>query len=354
LTRADQFRQVAFALGIGVASEGLIGLLQYVRGRNLGLQVLGENAGVNIQQMAVNTIQDERVFRISGLLLHPNIFGAFLAAVLPLVIAMLVVRGKLAARTGYFIALVLGGTALVATLSRSAWASFGVAGGLLLVLLMLRAQLRQRALVMTVVAGLALGAVGVGFSDKIVKRLFESREDAALGREEYKSDARRMIAARPWLGFGLNSYVFAMPPYTRYGARNAKKWYGAWLPPVHHIYYLWWAETGAIGLAVHLLMWLWILVAAVGNLRVRDATLFAVNAACLCAMAAFAVDGFFSFTLRIDSTLRLFWLLSGMIYAIHYIRMSGGAEPVEPVSQPVARNYRLVSFADGQRTPVYT
>jgi putative inorganic carbon (HCO3(-)) transporter len=356
LQRTIQFRQLALALGIGTAIEGAIGLAQYFRGRGLGLQILGENAGANINQMALNSIQDERVFRVSGLLLHPNIFGAFLACVLPLMIAMFLLRGKILSHLVYLAALGLGGAALVATLSRSGWASFAASATLTVVLLLLHPALRQRGAVMSSIAVLALLCIGVGFSGRIAQRLFSSRVDAALGREEYKADARRMIAARPLLGFGLNSYVFAMPPYTRYGARNAKTWYGPWLPPVHHIYYLWWAETGIIGLSVHLLMWVWIFFTGIGNLRVRDTTLFAVNAACTCAMVAFAVDGFFSFTLRIDSTLRLFWLLSGTIYAIHYIRIGAAPRPQLPVAgtDAPAKPYRLVSFADGVRTPVQT
>ena len=76
-----------------------------------------------------------------------------------------------------------------------------------------------------------------------------------LGRAEYLRDASGMIAVKPWFGWGLNSYVFAVPPFTQYGARFARVHYQDWIPPVHNIYYLWWAEIGIVGLSIHLI-WL--------------------------------------------------------------------------------------------------
>jgi hypothetical protein len=62
----------------------------------------------------------------------------------------------------------------------------------------------------------------------------------------------------------------------------------------------------------------WILRIGWRNLRVRDETLFIINVACLCGVLALMVDGMFSFTLRINSMLRVFWVLAALIYAINY------------------------------------
>jgi O-antigen ligase len=116
----------------------------------------------------------------------------------------------------------------------------------------------------------------------------------------------------------LNSYVFAVPPFTRYGARHANDHYEDWIPPVHNIYYLWWSETGLIGLALHLAMLYGVIHTAVRNVRNAHEGLFAVNAACLAGMVALVVDGFFSFSLRFNSILRVFWTLSAIIMAVKY------------------------------------
>ena len=63
----------------------------------------------------------------------------------------------------------------------------------------------------------------------------------------------------------------------------------------------------------------WIIRIAIRNLHVQDITLYAINAACLAAYAAFFVDGFFSFSLRINSILRVFWVINGIVVAIHYL-----------------------------------
>jgi O-antigen ligase len=230
--------------------------------------------------------------------------------------------------------------ALIATLSRSSWLSFASAFMLLVGLMLLHPGLRRRSLMAGIIAGLALAIAVTPFAGKIIARITDSRTDAMLGRAEYKRDAKAMISVKPWLGWGLNSYVFAVPQFTRYGAREVNRWYGNWIPPVHHIYYLWWAETGLIGLAVHLTMWGSIIWVGVRNLRVRHQLLFAINAACLSAMLAFIVDGFFSFTLRVNATLRVFWILAAIIMAVHYWclehpenqthtgSLPGGASPV--------------------------
>src|SRR5215510_2895246 len=116
--------------------------------------------------------------------------------------------------------------------------------------------------------------------------------------------------SKPIVGFGLNTYVFAVPPYTDYGPQEAIKVYQGWIPAVHNIYLLWLAETGAVGFLIFMTMWGSIIWIGIRNLRVQHDVLFTINAACLSAMAAFIVDGFFSFSLRINSICRTFWVLS--------------------------------------------
>jgi O-antigen ligase len=166
------------------------------------------------------------------------------------------------------------------------------------------------------------------FAGPILERVFESKASAMLSRWEYIETAAGMISVKPMLGWGLNGYVYAAPAFTNYGARGAAQRFqgtkenpGNWLPPVHNIYLLWWAETGLVGLALHLAVLASIAWTAISNLRVKDEMLFAVNAACLASLAAFVVDGMFSFSLRINGILRVFWVLSAMILAIHYWRL---------------------------------
>jgi O-antigen ligase len=287
-----------------------------MKGATLGLEILGEPNSQTLEILAITSVQSQDVWRIPGLLLHPNIFGIFLAALLPLAVGAFLLRLGKAWKLFFLATIVLGAAALIATLSRSGWVSFAAAFTSLMFLMMLHQGLRRRALTAAIAAIMTLILIIAMFYGPIMQRIFESKQEAMLGRMEFKEDAKRMIAERPWLGWGLNNYIDAVPPFMKYSLSA----YGDWVPPVHHIYYLWWAETGIIGLVLHLSMWGGIIGIAVRNLRVQDEVLFTLNAACLSGMLAFAVDGIFSFSLRINSTLRVFWVLSGIILAVHYCR----------------------------------
>jgi len=288
--------------------------------------LLGESSAQTFEQLSNSSVQSETVFRISGFLVHPNVFGVFLAALIPMAIAFLLLRTGASYKALFASTAALGLPALIGTLSRSGWLSFAVAVPVLMVMLFLHPRLQRRALLAIVGGILAMSVVLAIYAGPISRRLFSSQDGAVLGREEYNRDAMRMIAAQPWLGVGLNCYVYAVPPYTKYGPRSANSIYQGWIPAVHNIYLLWFAETGVFGFILHL----WILFAIIGtgirNFRVRNILLFTMNAACLSALAAFMVDGFFSFSLRINSICRIFWVISGIIMAIRYLRLKEASE----------------------------
>jgi putative inorganic carbon (hco3(-)) transporter len=320
LQRPQRVLHCAAALALAVLLQSGVGLLQYVTRAHLGLELLGETGAGTLDQLAADSVKMEKAFRAGAFLSHPNLFGIFLATLLPLSIAGFLLRAKAWFRILFLASTTLGTAALVATLSRSGWVSFAAAFTLLMTLLVLHESSRRKSLLALLGALLALSAVAVVFSGPILTRITGSKQSAMLSRAEYIRDASGMIRQKPLLGWGLNSYVYAAPPFTQYGARGAREKYKNWLPPVHNIYLLWWTETGLVGLLIHLAMLFVVVRIAVGNLKVQDDRLFALNAACLSAMLALLVDGFFSFSLRFNSILRVFWVLAAMIMAIHYLR----------------------------------
>ena len=157
----------------------------------------------------------------------------------------------------------------------------------------------------------------IPFSDRILTRLFSSKSDASVGRDVFLQDFYRLINDHWLFGTGLNTYSYEIIPYLSFSVSI----YDNWVPPVHNIYYLWWAETGIFGLALHLGLWFTILWVGVKNLRVQDKILFAFNASCLAAMLALLFDGFLSFSLRVNQPQRIFFLLAAIIFSIHYWRL---------------------------------
>lgn len=316
MRRPQQILHAVGALTVGVFANCAVAGGQYYKGGSLGLQILGEANPQTIDILAVTSIQGATVFRVSGLLLHPNLFGVYLAALLPLGIAGFLATKNLAFRLFFLSTVGIGMAALIATNSRSGWVSAAGSVALLLVLLFRNTLMRRRSMLLIGVAAATLLLVTGIFHKQIATRLFRSKAEATTAREMWKGDARRMIAAKPLFGHGLNNYVHALPPYMRVST----KFYGdpPWLPPVHHIYYLWFAETGIVGFALHLLLWGSIVRMGIRNLKVRNEMLYAINAACLGAMVAFAIDGMFSFSLRVGNLLRVYWFLAALIYAIRY------------------------------------
>lgn len=337
LQTVSRLRHFAAALTLGMFVQAGVGLVQYFTGETLGLEMLGEVPAATAAELAKNTVLVQKVFRISAFLGHPNLFGIYLGTLLLLPLGMSLLRVGWLSRVYLLSAVTVGMVALIATLSRSGWLSFAAAFVLFVCLTLLHPRIRRRSQIMLMVGALALVLGAIPFSSKILSRILESQAAAMLGREQYERDAQAVIAAKPWLGWGLNSYSYVLPAHSRFGPEKIFRIYGPWLPPVHHIYLLWWAETGVLGLALHLAMWGGIAWAAVRNLRVRNEFLAVVNIACLGSMLAFAVDGFYSFTLRVNTTLRVFWALAAVIMAVHYWRLQYPAgEPQAAANRPMA------------------
>lgn len=331
LERPRRFLHCAAALTLSVTAESVIGLIEYVRKANFGLGILGETDARTIEILAATSVRTEKVFRVSAFLLHPNLLGIFLAASLPLAVGLFLYKAGKGSKLFFLAGVVVGISALVVTFSRSGWVSFAVAVTVVMSLLMANPGLRRRTLLTAAAAALILAGLGAVFYGPITTRVFESKEDAMLGRAEFEADAKRMIAESPWIGWGLNSYVDELPAFSKWPPSA----FGGYLPPVHHIYYLWWAETGLVGLMLHLAMWGSIVWTGVRNLRVKNELLYTINAACLGGMIALGIDGFFSFSLRVSSIFKLFWVLAGMILAVHYWRLCNGLPRPElkPVRQ---------------------
>ena len=309
------------ALILGMFIQSAFGIVQYIHGESFRLTMLGEAGPQTLKVLADTSLRGERAFRISAFLLHPNLFGIYLATILPLAVGAILLHIPRGLKVALVVTIAFGMAALIGTQSRSGWVSFAAAFTLLFAVMIFHRGLQRRSLLAAGAAVAALSVVVIAAWGPITTRLFESKDDATIGRAVFEEDARRMIAERPILGYGINSYVHEVVPFLSHPAKA----YGGWIPPVHNIYLLWWAETGIVGLAIHLLLWGCIAVMGIRNLSVHDETLFVVNLACLASLLAFAVDGFFSFTLRVNQTSRVYWILAAMIMAVHYMRLEHSA-----------------------------
>jgi O-antigen ligase len=328
LRTPGRIMQVAVAIAVAILIQAVAGITQYLTGAAFGLPLLGE-ADVTA---ADNVVKSHTVTRVGAFMLHPVIFGTFLATLLPVAVGLVLIRCGSLRRTIFAATILLGVPALVLTLSRAGWLTFAVTSSIMVGLIMFRPALRRKALIP--LAGAVIVIIGVAgvFSGQIAARIWESNTESAKVREEWAGDAVRLAAVKPVLGWGLNSYAFAAPPYTRLGERGAREFYEKarfgftkLIPVVHNAYLQWLAEIGYVGFALHLSIFVVLIYMGLRNLRVRDEFLFVLNAACTAGIVGYLVDLNFGNSLRQGSTLREFWVLAALVCTIHYWRLRNEA-----------------------------
>src|SRR2546429_8033993 len=79
-------------LTLGVIVQAIVGLIQYFTRSHMGLEMLGETGTMAIRMLESSSVQGASVFRVGAFLSHPNVFGIFLACLLPIAIGGFLLR----------------------------------------------------------------------------------------------------------------------------------------------------------------------------------------------------------------------------------------------------------------------
>lgn len=257
---------LVLGLVIAAVSQALIGLYEF-RG--------GSGA-------AHLWILDFRFFRAFGSFGQPNPFGAFMGLVLPLALgaawgylneawhkrrhstwhtdAILCLFYSLSA-----LILLLG---LLVSWSRGAWLGFGVVG---MVLLWLAPPRLWQGTLLLIAASILIGILWFTgrIPPQIAQRITDFQQDftgfqdvrgvvisdenyAVVERLAHWQSALDMAKSHPWLGVGFGNYEIAYPDFALINWPLA-------LGHAHNYYLNLVAETGLIGLAAYLLMWIGVL-----------------------------------------------------------------------------------------------
>jgi len=285
--RRDTLARAVLLVACILGVNGLVGVLQGTVGWLTDIPALSIGKAENRQLFAGDTI-----LRSVGLQVTANSFAWFLATLLPIVMApVLLGVPALTARARRAMAgtAVIGMLALLLSYSRGGWLAYA-ATMLLLCAMALRSAAPadrrpvRRRLMAFALAGALLAAP---FAGPIYTRLTEDDRGAVYTRIPLALVAIDMIAARPLRGVGLSEYEAEMRGYDRTPERISEDF--SW--PVHNIVLHQAAEIGVPGLAVFL---------ALVGLAVREALLAArsrtplVHATAiglLCAMFAFFLIG---------------------------------------------------------------
>jgi O-antigen ligase len=198
--------------------------------------------------------------------------------------------------------------------------SFGVAFALLFLVSMVHQKLRLRYVLsrILVIAGV-VGAVAFESGD-ILRRVYQSDPGAVKFRWDMIYAALDMIKAHPIFGVGLNTFVAHFPDYSNPpGVEAVNAQYGQLWPVVHDSYLITWTEQGTAGFVFLMALYggvLW--TAAHTARRLVDDRVYAINLGAGCGVVGIMIDGFGSFFIDESASVRVFFLVVGIIYAASY------------------------------------
>jgi O-antigen ligase len=253
-------RDIVALFAILLVLQGIVGSMQFLMQRSVGLGLLGEfvlHPGGKL--VSVIEIGEKRWLRAYGLTGHPNLLGGYL--VLWLLVCLGQVAGDRAEKKGFFLvrlAIAIGAVGVFCSFSRSAW--LGLLLGLACFAALERARistalhrLRERRVIVAALVLLSVVAVILfAYRELLLTRL--SRLDTPLEsrsiRERFEDvvQAWDLIRERPLLGVGSGYYLGAL--WDRAGDNP---------PPgfrlIHNIPLLALAELGILGPV----LWLWLI-----------------------------------------------------------------------------------------------
>lgn len=245
-------KQISTTLVIGLVWNSLLTIIQAGNQHHVGLQFLGEfPMTLDRPGASILLAGNWRWLRPYGLLPHPNMLAGFLVVGL-LASVRLMFETKRRTWFAGSAALALGTWAILLTFSRGAWLGL-VAGGLLILLLVLPRLYRQRSTRRRFLAtGVILLVITIGFALTFWP-LLAARAGVGEERVELRSIADRVVFTQlaeraireaPLLGVGTGNFPWRSAYYlaeTDYDLRGDN---------VHNIYLLAWAELGIVGIGL--------------------------------------------------------------------------------------------------------
>lgn len=320
-------RVVLVLLTITMA-EGALGFAQKLSGGQLGINLLGEPDKVMTQEL--NT--GDTAIRVGGTFGHANQFARFLGLVLPLALAVVIAAQHKTLRVLAAATLIMGGGALVATLSRAAWIGVTVGSGLVFTAMILRPALRPRALQsLKTILLLIIPFVLINLGTFIAR--FTSQDEGSFAtREPMARIALKIIQDYP-LGVGYGNYRVVLP---RYGDPAVPFTLQA---KVHNMYLLIAAELGIISLIVFSGILLAVLVQGLRLAKRTPPDLGMVAIGIAGGLVAFAIHGLVDY--EEIGRIPILWFYFGLIGAITQLQSRTEPAPAAVDQKNLAQPYKF-------------
>jgi O-antigen ligase len=318
-------RHVVTVLFIMTILEGFLAYAQKLSGGQLGIELVGEPDKVMTQKLNTGDVE----IRVGGTFGHANQLARFLGLVLPLALAVAIAAENKRYRLLAGATLVIGGIALVATLSRGAWIGAALGCGLVFFAMILRPALRQRALRgLRLVLLLMIPFVLINLNTFIAR--FTSRDQGSFAtREPMARIALQIIQDHP-LGVGFGNYRQWLPSYGDPAIPFTLQ------AKVHNMYLLLASELGIAGLIVFL--------AILGTIWWRGLTL-AKQASPEVAMIGIGIAGglvAFAIHCLVDyeeiARVPILWFYFGLVCAMTKIISNGKVDKISNIVLPTDKS----------------
>ena len=254
-TPAD-IRRVLTAAAAGLALNLVMVFVQFTTGAALNLQ------GAKIATVGTQLIYDgtggASAFRPAGFMLHPNKMAAHLVLTLPMLLLFSLMGPRQLGRRVWSVStglLVCGVVALLITLSRGGWISFGVAAIVAIFVACRRRLVRPSRVVTVGIAAILLIASVLAVYPQVIYRLTQGDDRSTESRLLMIDQALLIIREHPLIGVGVSAYTATarseIPPSFSSVSQAFKD--QLLIGVVHQNYLLIWAEGGIVALILTLL-----------------------------------------------------------------------------------------------------
>ncbi|MGC9602970.1 MAG: O-antigen ligase family protein [Minisyncoccia bacterium] len=309
------FRSALAAVSISAAFESIVGFLQFVLGKSVGLWFLGETVfDSGTPGIAKITVNGEQLVRAYGTMPHANILAGFLVLGLLALFYLFLREEKPIFKSlevaGIFVVL----AGLFLTFSRSGWITAAIATVLLILWELFADKERRKRVVrlfLVIFVSCLLLLVFLGWAI-FPRAALSSGEGPVADRWTYNKIGTELILSHP-LGVGIGNelfYAYRNGFFEKYGVNSLGQW-----QPIHNLYLMVGTETGILGIVSFLVFIVLLVLSGFKEKMFRIiSSELRVSLVMLIALLLFGLFDHFLWDLQLGRL--MFWVTIGILFGM--------------------------------------